>query len=170
MASTISESPTACGAIKRIQALAGSANSLIYSPEGYAQKGQWYDAMTALQTLIQDKPGNADLLTHERPCWNKSASPKPPPLDNKPRPRKLLQPQKRSDTRTLSARTSSTTATEYSTPLLGGGGGGQLKKRTHLFSPFLFFLRTGHSPSRPRTFSLYFCLPTPGHFSLHSLL
>jgi len=63
MASTISESPAACGAIKRVQALAGSANSLIYSPEGYAQKGQWYDAMTALQTLIQDKPGNADLLT-----------------------------------------------------------------------------------------------------------
>ena len=63
MASTVSESPTASGAIKRIQAPAGSTNLLVYSPEGYAQKGQWYDAMTALQTLIQDKPGNADLLS-----------------------------------------------------------------------------------------------------------
>ncbi|MDH5426562.1 MAG: DUF928 domain-containing protein [Nitrospirota bacterium] len=65
MASAISESPTASGAIKRIQAPAGSANSLIYSPEGYAQKGQWYDAISALQTLIQAKPGNTDLLTQQ---------------------------------------------------------------------------------------------------------
>ena len=60
--STISESPTASGAIQRIQAPAGSSTSLLYSPEGYAQKGQWYDAITALQTLIQDKPRNTDLL------------------------------------------------------------------------------------------------------------
>ena len=61
--STISESPTASGAIQRIQAPAGSSTSLLYTPEGYAQKGQWYDAITALQTLIQEKPGNADLLS-----------------------------------------------------------------------------------------------------------
>ena len=62
IAATISESPTASGAIKRIQAPAGSANSLVYSPEGYAQKGQWYDALTALANLIQSSPGNSDLL------------------------------------------------------------------------------------------------------------
>lgn len=58
-----SENPTASGAIQRINAPAGSSTSLIYSPESYAQKGQWYDALAALQTLIQDNPGSTDLLT-----------------------------------------------------------------------------------------------------------
>ena len=58
-----SDNPTASGAIQRINAPAGSSTSLMYSPETYAQKGQWYDALTALQTLIQDNPGNTDLLT-----------------------------------------------------------------------------------------------------------
>lgn len=58
-----SEALTASGAIQRIHVPAGSSTALVFSPEGYAQKGQWYDAMTALQTLIQAKPGNADLLT-----------------------------------------------------------------------------------------------------------
>ncbi|MGV7229986.1 MAG: DUF928 domain-containing protein, partial [Nitrospirales bacterium] len=49
--------------IQRIHAPAGSSTSLVYSPEEYAQKGQWYDALTALQTLIQSNPGNTDLLT-----------------------------------------------------------------------------------------------------------
>lgn len=62
IAATISESPTASGAIKRIQAPAGSANALVYSPEGYAQKGQWYDALIALANLIQSTPGDTDLL------------------------------------------------------------------------------------------------------------
>jgi len=58
-----SETLTASGAIQRINAPAGSPTALLNSPEGYAQKGQWYDAITALQTLIQTKPGNTDLLT-----------------------------------------------------------------------------------------------------------
>jgi hypothetical protein len=58
-----SETLTASGAIQQINAPAGSSTSLVYSPEEYAQKGQWYDALTALQTLIQAKPGNTDLLT-----------------------------------------------------------------------------------------------------------
>jgi hypothetical protein len=57
-----SEVLTASGSIQRIQAPAGSSTALIYSPEGYAQKGQWYDAITTLQTLIQAKPENAALL------------------------------------------------------------------------------------------------------------
>ena len=57
-----SDNPTASGAIQRIKAPAGSSSSLMYSPETYAQKGQWYDALTALQTLIQDNPGKTDLL------------------------------------------------------------------------------------------------------------
>ncbi len=57
------ETLTASGAIQQIHAPAGSSTSLLYSPEGYAQKGQWYDAITALQTLIQAKPRNTDLLT-----------------------------------------------------------------------------------------------------------
>ena len=57
-----SENPTASGAIQRINAPAGSSNSLLYSPESYAQQGQWYDALTALANLIQSKPGNSDLL------------------------------------------------------------------------------------------------------------
>lgn len=57
-----SETLTASGAIQRIHAPAGSSTTLLNSPEGYAQKGQWYDAITALQTLIQAKPGNTDLL------------------------------------------------------------------------------------------------------------
>jgi hypothetical protein len=56
------ETLTASGAIQRIHATAGTTTSLLYSPEGYAQKGQWYDAITAIQTLIQAKPGNSDLL------------------------------------------------------------------------------------------------------------
>ena len=58
-----SENPTASGAIQRIQAPAGSSTPLVYSPEEYAQKGQWYDALTAIQTLIKANPGNTDLLT-----------------------------------------------------------------------------------------------------------
>lgn len=61
--SQASDALTASGAIRRIQAPAGSSTALVYSPEGYAQKGQWYDAITALQTLILDKPGKTDLLT-----------------------------------------------------------------------------------------------------------
>ena len=57
-----SENPTASGAIQRIQAPAGSSTSLVYSPERYAQEGLWYDALTALQTLIQSNPGNTDFL------------------------------------------------------------------------------------------------------------
>lgn len=57
-----SEKPTASGAIQRINVPAGSSTSPVYSPEGYAQKGQWYDALTALQTLIQGNPRNSDLL------------------------------------------------------------------------------------------------------------
>ncbi|MDH5562948.1 MAG: DUF928 domain-containing protein [Nitrospirota bacterium] len=53
---------TASGAIQRIKAPAGSPTALLNSPEGYAQKGQWYDAITALQTLLQAKPGNTALL------------------------------------------------------------------------------------------------------------
>lgn len=56
------ETLTASGAIQRIHAPAGSSTVLLYSPESYAQKGQWYDAITALQALIQAKPGNTDLL------------------------------------------------------------------------------------------------------------
>ena len=63
MISQTTEYLTASGAIQRINTPAGSSTSLVYSPEGYAQKGQWYDALTALQTLIQVNPGNTDLLT-----------------------------------------------------------------------------------------------------------
>ena len=58
-----SENPTASGAIQRINTQTGASTSLTSSPESYSQKGQWYDALAALQTLIQDNPGNADLLT-----------------------------------------------------------------------------------------------------------
>ncbi len=53
---------TASGAIKRNTVPVGSSKSLVYSPENYAQKGQWYDALTALANLIQSKPGNTLLL------------------------------------------------------------------------------------------------------------
>jgi len=56
---------TASGAIQRINAPAGSTTALLNSPEEYAQQGQWYDAITALQTLIQAKPGNTDLLAQQ---------------------------------------------------------------------------------------------------------
>jgi hypothetical protein len=62
MISQTAETLTASGTIQRIRAPAGSSTSLIYSPEDYAQKGQWYDALTSLQTLIQANPGNPDLL------------------------------------------------------------------------------------------------------------
>lgn len=57
-----SENLTASGAIRQINAPVVSSSSLVYSPEDYAQKGLWYDALTALQTLIQDNPENNDLL------------------------------------------------------------------------------------------------------------
>jgi len=62
MNSQASEYLTASGAIQRINAPVVSSSSLVYSPEDYAQKGLWYDALTSLQTLIQDNPGNSDLL------------------------------------------------------------------------------------------------------------
>lgn len=57
-----SETLTASGAIQRINAPAGSSTSLLYSPEDYAQKGQWYDALTALILHIQGNPENPELL------------------------------------------------------------------------------------------------------------
>jgi hypothetical protein len=57
-----SETLTASGVIQRINAPAGSSTSLLYSPEDYAQKGQWYDALTALTLHIQDNPENPELL------------------------------------------------------------------------------------------------------------
>ena len=62
MISQTAENLTASGAIQRTNAPAGSPTSLVSSPEGYAQKGLWYDALTALQTLIQDNPENTELL------------------------------------------------------------------------------------------------------------
>jgi hypothetical protein len=64
ISSQASEALTASGAIQRIHAPAGSSISL-FSPEDYAQKGQWYDALTALTLLIQDNPGNTDLLAQQ---------------------------------------------------------------------------------------------------------
>ena len=57
-----SEAITASGAIQRIQTADSSSTSLAFSPEGYAQKGQWYDALTVLANLIQDNPTDAALL------------------------------------------------------------------------------------------------------------
>ncbi len=36
------------------------ASSLPYSPEGYAQKGLWYDAFSAVSQLLLDNPSNTD--------------------------------------------------------------------------------------------------------------
>ncbi len=57
-----SDNPTASGAIRRIHSSTSSSDTLIYSPEEYAQKGQWYDALTALTQLIHSNHGNRVLL------------------------------------------------------------------------------------------------------------
>ena len=62
LASHTSENSTASGAIQRIESSADSSASLASSPQDYAQKGLWYDALTALNLLIQSNPGNTDLL------------------------------------------------------------------------------------------------------------
>jgi len=57
-----SERSTASGVIQRIESSSGSSTSLEYSPQDYAEKGLWYDALTALNLLIQGNPNNDDLL------------------------------------------------------------------------------------------------------------